>query len=56
MLKGGYTFEKYSVAIPYIEVDVMLKGSSRQMKPEPAASSHNPISQTARPFTSTLVG
>ena len=28
MLNGGYTFHKYSIALPYKEVDVILSGSS----------------------------
>ncbi len=27
MLKGGYTFEKYSVALPYKEGDDLINGS-----------------------------
>ncbi len=37
MLKGGYSFEKYSVALPYKGGDKILNGSCNKwtMKPKP---------------------
>ncbi len=38
MLKGGYTFEKYSVALPYKEGDEVINGSCSQRSQRLACS------------------
>ncbi len=37
MLNGGYTFGKYSVALPYKEGDVMLNGETVLVRKEARA-------------------